>query len=81
MFSHGVTAVSLAGRDKDTYYAVKFTDERYVYVCDGKYHPLDNPKRKNPKHLSLIGTKLTEEQMKSDRNLRKGLAVIKSAGK
>lgn len=81
MFSTGCAAVSLAGRDKNTYYAVVNADDIYVYVCDGKHHSLDNPKRKNPKHIMAVGVDLTKEQMASDRTLRKALATIKAAGK
>lgn len=80
MFVKGSTAVSLSGRDKGAYYAVVDTDEAYIYVCDGKAHPLDNPKRKNPKHLSVLGAGLDREAMASNRALRKALASIKGAG-
>lgn len=79
MYSTGMVAVSLAGRDKDTYYTVVNTDDIYVYVCDGKQHPLTNPKRKNPRHVISVGVELKKEQMVSDRALRKALATIKAA--
>lgn len=79
MFKTGCAAVSLLGRDKDTYYAVVNTDDIYVYVSDGKHHPLDNPKRKNPKHMMAVGVDLTKEQMASDRTLRKTLAAVKQS--
>ena len=81
MYSAGCAAVSLLGRDKDTYYAVVSADDIYVYVCDGKHHQLENPKRKNPKHIMAVGVDLTKEQMASDRTLRKALAIIKNAGR
>ena len=50
----GGLAKSRAGHDKDELYVVVGQDERYAYVCDGRYHPLDKPKRKNPKHLAPL---------------------------
>lgn len=81
MLSAGNAAVSLAGKDKDRFYVVVSADDIYVYVCDGKYHPLDNPKRKNPKHIMAVGVDLTKEQMVSDRTLRKALAAVREAGR
>lgn len=81
MFSSGIVAVSTAGRDKGTFLAVVNTDDIYVYVCDGKKHPLNNPKRKNPKHITAVGVELTKEQMVSDRALRKALAILRDEGR
>lgn len=49
----GGLARSRAGRDKDELYVIIGRDETYVYLCDGRSHPLEKPKRKNPKHLAL----------------------------
>ena len=53
-------------------------DGAYIIVCDGKERPLSNPKRKNPRHLTEYGARLTDGQMRSDRALRKALAVIEA---
>ena len=79
MFVTGNTVISTAGKDKDLFSAVVKTDDTYVYVCDGKHNPLDNPKRKNPKHIKAVGIDLTEEQMVSNRALRKALASVRDA--
>lgn len=76
MFERGQVVISLAGRDCGHLLAVMSTDEAYAYVCDGKERPLDNPKRKNLRHISEIGRTLTQTQMNSDRALRKALAII-----
>ncbi len=34
--------------------AVLSEDERYAYLCDGKYRKADRPKKKNKKHLALL---------------------------
>ena len=48
----GGLARSRAGRDKDELYVITSRDETYVYLSDGRSHPLEKPKRKNPKHLA-----------------------------
>ena len=78
MMRRGSVALSLAGRDKNTLLAVTAADEQYVYVCDGKERPLLNPKRKNPKHLQPLDHCLSEDQLHSNKSLRKALAIVKS---
>ena len=78
MFQKYQIVESVMGRDKQRLMAVVDTDEKFIYVCDGKYHPLDNPKRKNPRHLRKIGVNITESQLVSDRALRKALAASRS---
>ena len=78
MFERGDAVISTAGRDKNEFLAVTSADEDGVFVCNGKDRPLDNPKRKNPKHLAPAASKLTEAEMRSDRSLRKALAIVKA---
>ncbi|MCR5782781.1 MAG: hypothetical protein K6G90_08620 [Clostridia bacterium] len=56
--------------------AVEVTDGG-VYVCDGKERPLSRPKLKNPKHLKATNSSLTEEDLRSDRALRRALAIFR----
>ena len=74
----GSVVLSLSGRDKNTFLAVMGTDERYIYVCDGRARPLHNPKRKNPKHVQPTEKCLSEAQLRSNKSLRKALAIVKS---
>ena len=78
MFERGDAVISAAGRDKNEYLAVTAADEKTVFVCNGKDRPLDNPKRKNPKHVVPVGARLTEEEMRSNKSLRKALAIVKA---
>ena len=78
MLLRGQIIKSTAGRDKGYFMTVVATDDRYVYVCDGKERRLSSPKRKNPKHLKVCGCVLDESQLHSDRSLRKALAQIES---
>lgn len=47
---------SKAGHDTGTVYIV-VEDQGGIYVCDGRYRRLSNPKRKNPVHLQPINYK------------------------
>ena len=49
----GRFAVSGAGRDKACKYVIVHTDEKYLYLCDGKYHPLEKVKKKAYKHVEI----------------------------
>ena len=43
---------SNSGRDKNRLFIViGLSDNGYVYIADGKYKTVQNPKRKNTKHL------------------------------
>lgn len=48
---------SCAGRDKDTLYVVVGKlDYPYVWIADGRKYKLDKPKKKNCRHLQIVGT-------------------------
>lgn len=64
-------AESLAGHDKGERYIIIRADGEYVYLSDGKRHPVDRPKRKNRKHLQLIDTH--DETL--ERKLTEGMVV------
>lgn len=49
----GRFARSGAGHDAGTVYLIVREEERQVYLCDGRLHPLDKPKKKNLKHVKL----------------------------
>lgn len=50
----GMLARSKAGHDKDQLYVIIKADPEYVYLVDGKYRPLQKPKKKNQKHIQVI---------------------------
>ena len=53
----------------------------FYFVCDGKERPLERPKKKNAKHLMFTGTYLCEDNYKTNRQLRKALAVYRDSAK
>ena len=73
-FRKGELVICNAGREKDRLMCVVESDEKYVYVCDGKERLLNNPKRKNPKHIVKTNKQLSEEFYLTDRALRKALS-------
>ena len=73
-FRKGELVICMAGREKDRLMCVLESDEKYVYVCDGKERPLGSPKRKNPKHLIRTEKQLPDSMFSTDRALRKALS-------
>ena len=73
-FRKGELVICNAGREKDRLMCVLESDEKYVYVCDGKERLLNNPKRKNPKHIIKTNKQLSEDLFLTDRALRKALS-------
>lgn len=49
----GGVAESLSGRDKGRLYLIVKAEGERLYLCDGKYRTLSNPKQKNKKHVRL----------------------------
>ena len=47
----GMFARSLAGHDKGRLYIVLEADGKSVLLTDGRYRPVENPKRKNRSHI------------------------------
>ena len=75
----GQIVCSKTGRDKGYFMLVVGESEGYLLVCDGKERPLERPKLKNPKHLCFTNTVLLEESFKSNKALRKSLAIYRDS--
>ena len=54
MLFRSMLATSKAGHDKDTVYIIVKEENEYVYVSDGRLKTLENPKKKNKKHIQII---------------------------
>ena len=50
----GMFAISRAGHDKNTVYIIVREADEYVYVSDGRLKTLENPKKKNKKHIQIM---------------------------
>ncbi len=77
----GKIVYSIRGRDKGKYLAVINCDKNYVWVADGKERKLETPKRKNIKHISLTADSLKQDQLKTNKSLKKAIAVYKDTVK
>ena len=77
----GRIVCSKAGRDKGYFMAVVGTDGDFLLVCDGKERPLERPKKKNPRHLTVCTQRLPEEAFRSNKSLKKALAVFRDSAK
>lgn len=80
----GMLVFSTAGRDFGRpYLVVGDVDERTVLVADGQLRRMDNPKRKNIRHLSVTGltepdirVKLQGGTLPGDSELRKAIDAL-----
>ena len=50
----GLLAYSLAGHDKGKIYFIIKEEGDYFWLVDGRLRPLENPKKKNKKHVQII---------------------------
>lgn len=73
-FCRGDLVVCTAGREKEKLMCVTEYDGKYVYVCDGKERKLNNPKRKNPKHVMKTDKHYADSMFSTDSTLRKALS-------
>lgn len=60
----GMLAMSKAGHDKDAVYVVVREEEEYVYVADGRLKTMENPKKKNKKHIQIV-KKVVDDELKN----------------
>jgi len=69
---------SKAGHDSNDIFAVVGTDEKYVFISDGKQRKVEKPKRKNPKHLEVTSYMLLPEEMAANGRLKKALSRLRA---
>ena len=72
---------SKSGRDKGRLLALIGETEQGMLLCDGKYRPLERPKLKNPKHLTITNYELESEDLRSNKALKKALAILSAQDK
>ena len=71
----GLFAISSAGHDKGKLFIIVSDGTEYVGIADGKSRTIENPKRKNIKHLRIIkdekaGKPVSNEEVKRAIRLR-----------
>lgn len=57
----GFLAYSLAGHDRKKIYVIIKEEADYVWLADGNIRTLDNPKKKNKKHIQIIKKHVDDE--------------------
>ncbi len=78
----GTVVMSLAGHDKRDFQVILESDGTYAIVCDGKHRPLEKVKKKKLIHLKATNTVLSEENLKTNKSIRKSLRpFIEAASK
>ena len=60
---NGRMALSLAGHDKGSFYLVVKNDNNFVWLVDGRTRGIQNPKKKNCKHIQIYGKVFTENEL------------------
>jgi len=81
----GQLVKSRAGRDKDKFYLIINWDQEFVYVADGDSRRLQNPKKKNIRHLwytekvaDIINTKLEAGVKVTNADIREALRDLEA---
>ena len=74
----GTIVCSKAGRDEGKFMVVIGQKNGMPLVADGKERPIERPKTKNMKHLSLTNMTISEEQMLTNRSIRHTLNDLQS---
>lgn len=76
--ARGTIICSKAGRDSGKFMIVLGESNGNLLVTDGKERPVDRPKLKSIKHVSLTTCTVTEEQMLTNRSIRHALNDFKA---
>ena len=53
-YCKGAVVRAIAGREKNEIFIIWNVDDKYAYLINGKSRPIENPKKKNIKHLNLL---------------------------
>lgn len=83
----GQVVYSKAGRDVGKVFVItEIIDSNYVYICDGDFRRVENPKKKKIKHLIItkdiidtIAQKLSSDIRITNADIRKALLNIKNS--
>lgn len=76
MIPTGTVVKAKAGRDKEGFFVVVKSDNEWAYIADGKRRKVENPKKKNPIHLAVTNTVLSDS-MDTNRKIRAALRAFR----
>ncbi len=75
----GLVVRSVAGHDKGSFQVIIDESDGYVFLCDGKNHPLDRLKKKKLIHLRVTNTVLEEKKLETNKSIRLALKPFREA--
>lgn len=75
----GTVVLCLKGKDKGCLAAVLTDSDTAVLIADGKRRPLEHPKHKNRKHISVSAHVLSDFEMATNKSLRRALNALATA--
>lgn len=78
MFEKGLMAKSLAGHDAGKIYVILDSKDEYVYLVDGDVRKVDNPKKKNKKHLQIIKISAIKELPIINEDVKRSIKLYNS---
>lgn len=65
----GLIVKTILGHDKNEVFAIIAKEGNFVYLVNGKNKTIDNPKKKNVKHLVKLGESVEIKNLISDKKL------------
>ena len=77
----GIVVISKAGKDKGLRFVIMQCDGLFCLIANGKLRPVEKPKRKKLRHLQLTNMRLTQEEMGTNRSLRRALSGLPETDK
>ncbi len=76
MIPVGTVVKANRGRDKEGFFVVVKSEDGWAYIADGKRRKVENPKKKNPIHLTVTNTVLSDS-MDTNRSIRIALRMFR----
>lgn len=76
----GAVVRACAGKEAGNFYLIVRQDADFVWLADGKHRTLQNPKRKNPKHVRPTSVVWDVDSL-TDKALRQKLHLLKEGNK
>ena len=75
----GQIVLSKAGKEKGSFSVVLKLEGKYLSLADGKLRTLEKPKKKSVKHIQLTNSFLEENELETNKKIRKALQKFENA--
>ena len=73
LLKRGSVVRSAAGHDAGSFYVVLKAEAEFVLIADGRRRKAEKPKRKNIRHISKTNQVVPEEDLLTDKKIRRAL--------